>query len=261
MRTITSMLCTRDGARLALRTSRVLPSVAICRRMSLRHSAPEGRVRMLRLPVSTSYSRLNGTRPNGKREPQHQNGRADAEDSIYNFRWSLINQSKRFLDLLGSTEVSIEEWYIQSSYYRNRRKISRVRSGFVTFFLNRCNRSGIIVNGGPIGGINQEGRWKVDARFNKVNLAQRCKGIAEYKGRISVSCDDGIEFIGRMSSGKTMLFIDPPYFGKGPTLYLDCLDEDYHQSLACKLRSMCDKAWLLTYDDCAAVRSMYPPVA
>ena len=167
------------------------------------------------------------------------------------------NQSKRFLDLLNDTEVSIEEWHTQRSHYRNRKRISKVKSGFATFFLNRCNRSGIIVNGGPIGGINQEGKWKIDARFNKDDLAFRCRRIAEYKDRISVSCDDGIEFITRMEGEKTMFFIDPPYFGKGPTLYLDLLDEGYHQSLARKLRSMCDKAWLLTYDDCSAVRAMY----
>ena len=181
----------------------------------------------------------------------------DADDSIYNFWWSLINQSKRFLDLLNNTEVSIEEWHTQRSRYRNRKRISKVKSGFATFFLNRCNRSGIIVNGGPIGGINQEGKWKIDARFNKEDLAYRCKRIADYKDRISVSCDDGIEFIDKMRSERTLFFIDPPYFGKGATLYLDHLDEDYHQSLARKLRSMSDEAWLLTYDDCAAVRAMY----
>ena len=181
----------------------------------------------------------------------------DVDDSIYNFWWSLINQSKRFLDLLDNTEVSIEEWHTQRSHYRNRNRISRVKNGFATFYLNRCNRSGIVVNGGPIGGINQEGKWKVDARFNKKDLAHRCKRIMEYRDRISVSCDDGVEFIDRMSDERIMFFIDPPYFGKGPTLYLNCLDENYHQSLACKLRSMCDKAWLLTYDDCAAVKAMY----
>ncbi|MYK41438.1 MAG: DNA adenine methylase [Gemmatimonadetes bacterium] len=181
----------------------------------------------------------------------------DADMAIHDFWWSLVNQHKRFLDLLSSTEVNMKEWFIQRDNYRKRNRISRVRRGFATFFLNRCNRSGIIVNGGPIGGIEQNGKWKLDARINKASLQSRCKKIAEYRERIIVSCDDGIEFLDKMHTEKTMFFIDPPYFGKGPTLYLDTLNTEYHQALANRLRSIADKAWVLTYDDCPQIRSMY----
>ena len=48
--------------------------------------------------------------------------------------------------------------------------------GFAAFYLNRCNFSGVI-KGGPIGGINQTGKWKIDARFNKEDLIRRIRNL------------------------------------------------------------------------------------
>ena len=181
----------------------------------------------------------------------------DADPAIYDFWWSLINRPKDFLDKLSKTPVSLAEWRRQRHVYRDRGRVSRLRRGFAAFYLNRCNRSGIIMNGGPIGGTTQAGKWKVDARFNKAELHRRCKKVAEYCERIVVSCDDGVRFIEGLDPKSTFYFIDPPYFEKGPTLYLNVLDENYHAALAARLKTMSDAAWVLTYDDCLKVRQLY----
>ena len=181
----------------------------------------------------------------------------DADPAIHDFWWSLVNRHEQFLDYLLSTKVTMAEWQCQKNIYKRPKHVSRVQRGFATFFLNRCNHSGIVVNGGPIGGINQTGRWKLDARFNKSNLHSRCQKVAEYSGRISVSKQDGVDFLEYADAETTMFFIDPPYFEKGSTLYLDSLGVENHQALAKRLRSMKDKAWILTYDDCPEVRRMY----
>ena len=113
------------------------------------------------------------------------------------------------------------------------------------------------MNGGPIGGIEQKGKWKLAARYNKPALRRRCEKIAQYRGRVHVSCHDGIEFIGSLKGSSVFFFIDPPYFAKGKTLYMNALDEEYHLSLATRLRSMTESAWVLTYDDCPEIRAMY----
>lgn len=181
----------------------------------------------------------------------------DADPAIYDFWWSLVNQPKRFLDYLSNTEVTMEEWHLQQDIYENPDRVSQVRRGFATFFLNRCNRSGIIAKAGPIGGKGQNGKWKLDARFNKKNLKRRCAKVSEYRDRINVSYHDGIKFFDKVDGDTTMFFIDPPYFEKGPTLYLNCLEEGYHQKLADRLEAMRDRAWVLTYDDCPEIRAMY----
>jgi DNA adenine methylase len=113
------------------------------------------------------------------------------------------------------------------------------------------------MNGGPIGGVRQTGKWKIDARFNKAELRRRCEKVAEYRDRIHVSCCDGIEFIENLDAKSTLFFIDPPYFAKSETLYLNALNEEYHARLADRLKSMRDASWLLTYDDCPEIRQMY----
>lgn len=181
----------------------------------------------------------------------------DGDPSMHDFWWAVVSRSKQFLQLLSRTRVSMAEWRRQRDLYRSRSRVSRLRRGFAAFYLNRCNRSGIIVNGGPIGGIKQTGKWKLNARYNKLELGKRCEKIAEYRERITVSGDDGIEFIESLDPALTFFFIDPPYFEKGRTLYLNALTEDYHANLASRLRSLSDGSWVLTYDDCPEIRRLY----
>ena len=181
----------------------------------------------------------------------------DADPAIHDFWWTLVSRPRLFLNLLGKTRVNLGEWRDQREVYRSPCRASRLRRGFAAFYLNRCNRSGIIMDGGPIGGIDQKGKWKIDARYNKKELRARCEKIAEYRERIQVSGKDGIDFIETLDAQSTFFFIDPPYFEKGPMLYLNALDADYHASLAARLKTKSDAAWVLTYDDCPEVRQLY----
>jgi DNA adenine methylase len=181
----------------------------------------------------------------------------DADPAIFDFWWTLINKSKSFINLLSKTPVNLKEWYRQRAIYRNRKRVSPLRRGFAVFYLNRCNRSGIIMNGGPIGGFAQTGKWKLDARYNKTELMKRCKKIAEYRERIFISGEDGITLIEKLDQQRTFFFIDPPYYEKGPTLYLNALNADYHKALSARLKALSDAAWVLTYDDCYEVRDLY----
>ena len=66
--------------------------------------------------------------------------------------------------------------------------------GFATFFLNRTNRSGIL-NGGIIGGRDQTGPWKIDARFNAPELVHRIESIAGMRDRIKLTRQDALTFL------------------------------------------------------------------
>ena len=105
--------------------------------------------------------------------------------------------------------------------------------------------------------MQQKGKWKIDARYNKPALRQRCEKIAEYHDRIHVSGLDGIDFIESLNPDSTFFFIDPPYYEKGRTLYLNAVKEDYHATLSTHLKSIREAAWVLTYDDCPEIRRLY----
>ena len=181
----------------------------------------------------------------------------DVDISIYDFWWSVVHRPKLFVEMLAKTPVSIAEWGRQRAIYRRRGRVSRLARGFSTFYLNRCNRSGIIMNGGPIGGIEQAGKWKLSARYNKKELQCRCERVAQFRERVHVSCRDGIEFIASQDIASTFFFIDPPYFNKGPMLYMNGLDEKYHLNLALQLKTQTRSPWMLTYDDCPQIRKIY----
>ena len=180
----------------------------------------------------------------------------DADPAIHDFWWSLVNAPKGFLKKLSVTKINMTEWRRQRDIYRAQRA-SRCSRGFAAFYLNRCNRSGIVMDGGPIGGTHQTGPWKLNARFNRPDLLLRCQRVAEYRDRVRVSCLDGIDFIKALRGQSQFLFIDPPYFAKGQTLYLNSLDETYHRRLSAVLKSMSSESWVLTYDDCPEIRVMY----
>lgn len=181
----------------------------------------------------------------------------DADPAIFDFWWTLLNRSTPFIEMIGNVHLDMDEWRRQRLTYCSNNRVSRLKRGFAAFYLNRCNRSGIILNGGPIGGVEQKGTWKIDARFNRETLQTRCKKVAEYSDRISISKLDGIEFVESLDADSTLFFIDPPYFHKGSLLYLNLLNDQYHAALAETLRSMPGAAWVVTYDDCPEIRKLY----
>lgn len=181
----------------------------------------------------------------------------DGDPAIHDFWWSATYRTPAFRERLAATPISVAEWERQREIYSTKGRRSRLDRGFAAFYLNRANRSGIIPNGSVIGGLEQTGQWKVDARFNKVELDARIEKLGSYRSRITVSNLDGLDVVEAWEPESSFLFVDPPYFHKGETLYLNVLDPDYHQALAKRLGERRDSAWALTYDDCPEVRAMY----
>ena len=104
----------------------------------------------------------------------------DLDTSIYSFWKAVLENNKEFIQLIRDTPITIEEWKHQRSIQDNPENASVLELGFSTFYLNRTNISGII-KGGVIGGYNQSGNYKMDARFNKENLINRIKKFINLK--------------------------------------------------------------------------------
>jgi len=181
----------------------------------------------------------------------------DLDESIYAFWKSTLSHTEAFLEKLRNVVVSIDEWHVQRDVYLNPNS-SEFDRGFATFFLNRTNRSGII-GGRPIGGLDQTGKWKIDARFNKKTLVERIQKISLYKNRIDLSCTDGIHLMNQIHDMPNILvYIDPPYYEKGSSLYLNHYEQADHALLANFLNDHPNFFWLLTYDNVPEIASLYP---
>ena len=180
----------------------------------------------------------------------------DLDKSIYAFWKSAIFKSEKFIKKILSTPVTVKEWKKQKSIYKNEES-NLFNRGFATFFLNRTNMSGIL-DAGPIGGISQNGKWKIDARFNKKKLIEKISQLGLYKNRIKVFNKDGLKLLKEYVDKKnTFFYLDPPYFEKGAALYLNHYKKEDHEALAKELNNNPNIFWLLTYDNNNEVRLLY----
>jgi len=186
----------------------------------------------------------------------------DADYCIYCFWKSILEQKQKFLTLIDKTPVTILEWKKQRKVYQNYKNHSQIKVGFATFFLNRCNRSGILMNAGPIGGKEQQGTWKIDARFNKTELKLRIERISLYAERIKIFNLDALVFLKDIISknpqvDRTMVYLDPPYYLKGSELYLNHYKNADHSKVKNYLEKKRKFKWILSYDNVEQIRKLY----
>lgn len=180
----------------------------------------------------------------------------DLDPAIFSFWSSVVNNSESFIDLIMKTPVTMEEREKQKAIYLQPLKHTELELGFATFFLNRTNRSGII-KGGVIGGKNQDGKYKIDARYTKDNLAKRVQDISSMKDRISIHSEDALKFLNSIHpSENSLINLDPPYYNKGSQLYSNFYKHDDHVSIS-NLIHRIKTPTIITYDNCDEIQEIY----
>lgn len=182
----------------------------------------------------------------------------DLNRPIFAFWRAVLDDTAALVDLVRTTEVTMA--------VRDRAKRIFTEStgtglelAFATFFLNRTNRSGIL-NGGPIGGVDQTGAWKLDARYNKEALIERIEKIARMRKYISLTNLDAIVFLNTAAlqwRKNTLVYLDPPYYDKGRDLYYNFYQHNDHANVAFATHNLCDVKWIVSYDDVEPIHSLY----
>lgn len=184
----------------------------------------------------------------------------DLDRSIYAFWHSVLNEPDRLISAMQDIPVTVEEHERQLAIQFNKERASLFDLGFSTFFLNRTNVSGV-VRGGIIGGKHQTGKYKIDARFNKAALADKIRKIAELKYWIHLSNEEASSFLSRMEvelPEKSLVFLDPPYYVKGASLYYNHFSDKDHSILANNVKKYA-KHWIVSYDNVEQVHKLYKP--
>ena len=182
----------------------------------------------------------------------------DANIGVYSFWYYLIHDSEHFIQVVQNIPVTLSEWHKQKEIITNGEKPS-FELGVATFFMSRTNRSGVIL-GGSIGGSTEEkqnnAKYKIDCRFNKKELTQRLKTIAAKKDHIKVTNEDALDFL-RQLNNNVFVYLDPPYYVKGKSLYMNHYTGKDHEKLAYYLQNEADFNWVLSYDDVSQIRNLY----
>ncbi len=155
----------------------------------------------------------------------------------------------------------MDEWFKWRSVLRDEsNNVGLAERGFATLFLNRTNRSGIL-KGGVIGGLDQAGVYKLDARMKKDMLRERIERIARYAGQITVYCEDALDLLGRSKEflpTNALIYLDPPYYVQGRGLYRNFYEHDDHAAIARLLQSRVFRfKWVVSYDNAQEICDMY----
>ncbi|MGI6085614.1 MAG: DNA adenine methylase [Acetivibrionales bacterium] len=183
----------------------------------------------------------------------------DIDYCIYCFWDACLHNADEICSLIEDSKINIDTWNEKREIYKQPEEHSCLEVGFATLFMNRCNVSGVIC-GGPIGGYNQTGSYKLDARFNKDELIRKILRIYKNRDYIKFYNEDAKNFIQNLPLdcryNETILNIDPPYVKKGPLLYKNSFSIDDHSELAQIIQAV-EYKWIVTYDECDTIYNLY----
>lgn len=186
----------------------------------------------------------------------------DYDIAIYSIWYAILNETSRFISDIKNVNITITEWERQKKIYTEliEQKDYSYDLAFATYFLNRTNISGIIT-GGPIGGREQKGKYKLDCRFNKKNLVNKITEISKYKDKIQLYNLEANNFIKKVildySPEEVFVFFDPPYYEQGKNLYTNFFEQDNHVRLKENIDYLKDYYWILTYDNQHEISEIY----
>jgi len=184
----------------------------------------------------------------------------DKDRSIYSFWHSVLNNTNRLCEMIENADLTISEWKKQKQIQSIKNDVSLLELGFSTFYLNRTNRSGII-NAGVMGGIEQNGNYLMDCRFNKSELIERIRKIASFKKNIRLYRKDAIKLIDMIETeainDNVIFYFDPPYYLKASSLYMNHYDDKNHKKVSEKIKSISQVKWIVSYDNVKQIRELY----
>lgn len=180
----------------------------------------------------------------------------DYDVAVYCMWDAIVNHSEELCAFIDEAHLDVETWLDHREIYRAHDNTNPLQLGCSTFYLNRTNVSGIL-SGGLIGGLEQTGNFKMDARFGKEGLKKKIRTIASRRSDITVTCLDAADFIDQnLDDEGTFAYFDPPYVQKGPGLYKSSFDEEGHRRLAKKIAA-CSCKWVVTYDADSLIDEIY----
>src|ERR1035437_2554074 len=132
--------------------------------------------------------------------------------------------------------------------------LTLVERAYHAVFFNRTCFSGI-ATAHPIGGYGQQSKWTIDCRYNAPLLQKKIQNLRRLlAGRLTVTCEDCFDWLQRIPA-EVPLYLDPPYFVKGDSLYPVKMDEMQHGKLADLLATRSN--WIMSYDICDEIREKY----
>lgn len=183
----------------------------------------------------------------------------DSDFGIYSFWHSVLNRPDELCKMIARASLTVEEWRLRKQIVKKCDKRRKLELGFSVFFLNRCNRSGIL-SAGVIGGLEQNGNYKMDVRFSRNDLIRRIEAIVKFKDSIFLTNYDAQYYVQNYIPNlpdNTLVYLDPPYYEKGSQLYLNAYNKKDHELISSVIQNEINHKWVLSYDGVPDIVELY----
>jgi len=180
---------------------------------------------------------------------------------IYSFWKAVLDHTERLCEAINRLDISVNTWHVFEpyKYAQTPLEYSTVELGLAGLFFNRTNYSGIL-QANPIGGKTQSSEYKIDCRFKKATIISHIKKIACSREKITVKWADAIQYLetslGLLHKTNCFVYIDPPYYQKGKSLYRYYYRDQDHKNLS-ELIKKCQFPWLISYDEHPFITALY----
>lgn len=182
----------------------------------------------------------------------------DIDEAVWSFWVSALNHNEELCELIRKADLSIAEWHRQREIWKEKDTRNPLELGYATFYLNRTNRSGIIEGAGPIGGYEQKGLWKLNARFDPEKQSASVRALLPFRSRITISKLDAIDFVrNSFNNPHSLTYLDPPYYVKGSKLYRNSYNHHDHLNIADIAKQYRKENWVISYDAVNPILEMY----
>ncbi len=184
----------------------------------------------------------------------------DLDRGVHAFWKAVLEQPEALCRRIRDTRPGLGEWDRQRKIQRAT-ELDELDLAFSTFFLNRTNRSGII-DGGIVGGREQKGEWKIDARWRPEDSIARIEKIARFSSRITLTGLDTASYLQEIlpDINGAFLYLDPPYYKKGKGLYTNFYEHDDHKQIAGLVGDL-KQPWVVSYDADPRIEALYAKAA
>jgi DNA adenine methylase len=136
--------------------------------------------------------------------------------------------------------------------------------------IHQMSYSGLgTVAGGPIGGQSQGSNYKIDCRWSPSHIKNKIRKTNKLFNNVfiryyrctsydwtSILVDCEKRFPEKNKNYDCFIYLDPPYYKKGPELYQFYFSEQDHVDMSQCLKKM-SHPWLLSYDNTDEIRKLY----
>lgn len=178
----------------------------------------------------------------------------DSDPAIAALWETVKNEPNKLIDYVQKYTPNVEDFYKFKENPGNTRFEKAIRK----IILHQVSYSGLgPMAGGPLGGREQKGEYKIDARWRPAKLEKLIKETSQLLNSVEgvITNLDWKESLLKGLDEKRFIYLDPPYYKQGPALYIEGTID--HADLASTLKKAEESAWVLSYDDVVEVRELY----